>query len=549
MLYDSIYCGWTQADIPYLVFVSWPVVCPHMPAETALVDDTNVTDNTDTKPEASSEVNGDHVIADDGVDREDLDLGYQVSLDSFSGPLDLLLYLVRRSEVDITDIPIAQIADQFLATLQSWDDMDLDIAGDFILMAASLLEIKARLIVPSDEEQQEEEEDFIDPREELIQQLLQFRKFKEATQLLQSMEDNNLLVHHRRYSEQIPEDEDQADYNLENADAYQLFVLWDQTLVSIAGKRPRTVVYDDIPIEQRVKQVLATMETALEGQLNWLFASVETRIQRIGVFVAVLECVRKKYLEVIQHEQYGSVYMRYKEEEERASQPVLPPDLSEDEDGKKKRRRRKRQLVTYRAPEMTEEEMAAAEAEEAEQSELEFAEDDEIQVETDEQRFLRELNEETSVDNLLAVGKDLDAAVQAHLYDQGVLEDVAEEAAALDAEEFDDDDDEFDDDDDDDGVSLIDLVDDEEDDLAESEDEEDYEEDSDEVEVSDEEDDELVEDEEEYDDDDEDEEDEETLEDSEEDEDDYLEDDEEDEYDDEEDEYDDDDEFDDEEDE
>ena len=508
-----------------------------MPADTALVDETNVTpENTEAQNQASSEVNGEAV---DGVDREDLDLGYQVSLDSFSGPLDLLLYLVRRSEVDITDIPIAQIADQFLATLQSWDNMDLDIAGDFILMAASLLEIKARLIVPSDEEQQDEEEDFIDPRDELIQQLLQFRKFKEATQLLQHMEDNKLLVHHRRVSEHIPEAEDQADYNLENADAYQLFVLWDQTLVSIAGKRPRTVVYDDIPIEQRVKQVLSTMQTALEGQLNWLFASVETRIQRIGVFVAVLECVRKKFLEVIQHEQYGSVYLRYREDDERAAKAVLPPDIA-DEGDKPKRRRRKRQLVTYRAPETTEG-SEDNEADDAVQSEMEFAEDEDLQVETDEQRFLRELNDATAVDNLLAIGKDLDAALESHLYEQGVLEAVEEAEDVLDSD--DDAYDDEDEDDDDDGRSLIDLADDDEaveaadadGELDAADSAEDYAEDED----YDDED-----DEEEYEDDEDEAED---YSEADESEDEYLED--EDEYDDDEDEYDDDDEFDDEDDE
>ena len=89
----------------------------------------------------SAQPANDQLIADN---EGDLDLGYQVQLDHFAGPLDLLLYLVRKAEVDIIDIPIAQITDEFLATLRAWEDLDLEVAGDFILMAATLLEIKAK---------------------------------------------------------------------------------------------------------------------------------------------------------------------------------------------------------------------------------------------------------------------------------------------------------------------------------------------------------------------------------------------------------------------
>jgi hypothetical protein len=83
-----------------------------------------------------------------GNNEAEFDLGYQVQLDHFAGPLDLLLYLVRKTEVDIIDIPIAQITDEFLATLKAWEELDLEVAGDFILMAATLLEIKAKMVAP-----------------------------------------------------------------------------------------------------------------------------------------------------------------------------------------------------------------------------------------------------------------------------------------------------------------------------------------------------------------------------------------------------------------
>ncbi|NRA36748.1 MAG: segregation/condensation protein A [Planctomycetes bacterium] len=356
----------------------------------------------------------------------DLDLGYSVSLDSFAGPLDLLLYLVRRSEVDIVDIPLVEIADQFVATLQSWENMDLDVAGDFILMAASLLELKARMIVPPEADDiEEDEEALIDPRAELISQLLAYRKFKEASLVLQRLEEHNTLCHYRRIAEHIPDTQEEIDdFDLENADPYQLFSVWDTLMVIIEGKAGRTVVYDDVPIEQRAKLIIATMEKASEAELSWLFSGVETRIQRIGVFVAVLDCVRKTYIEAIQHEQFGSVYLRYRQDEERTAKPVLP-EVLEDESGKK-RRRRKRQLVTFQ---QSAEVLAAAE-----QLVIEETEEDSKPLETDEQIFLAELDGKTNVDELLLVGKDLEAAIQSALYEQGVIEIPAVEEQTDDAE-------------------------------------------------------------------------------------------------------------------
>ncbi|MFW5830522.1 MAG: segregation/condensation protein A, partial [Planctomycetota bacterium] len=166
------------------------------------------------------------------------DLGYRVEIEAFSGPLDLLLYLVRRAEVDIWDIPIATITDQFIDTIRKWEEMDLDLAGDFILMAATLLEIKSRAIVPVEEnEASEDEDELIDPRIDLVRQLLAFRACKDWAERLDACEQLQLQRHGRRYHEDIPdapEDEDGCD--LENADPYQLFRVWDRILADIAGK-------------------------------------------------------------------------------------------------------------------------------------------------------------------------------------------------------------------------------------------------------------------------------------------------------------------------
>ena len=113
---------------------------------------------------------------------------YRVQLDVYNGPLDLLLYLVRREEVDIYDIPIARITEQYLAYLERMPLMDLDSAGDFLLMAATLMRIKARMLLPKVTEEEEPEED---PRRELVDQLLEYQKFKEAASTLKDLEKEN----------------------------------------------------------------------------------------------------------------------------------------------------------------------------------------------------------------------------------------------------------------------------------------------------------------------------------------------------------------------
>jgi len=111
---------------------------------------------------------------------------YKVELDTYNGPMDLLLYLIRREEVDIKDLPIARIADQYIAYLDVLQGLDIELAGDFVVMAATLLELKSRALLPRPPEIEEGEDEAEDPRETLIRQLIEYRRFKEAAGLLAS---------------------------------------------------------------------------------------------------------------------------------------------------------------------------------------------------------------------------------------------------------------------------------------------------------------------------------------------------------------------------
>ncbi|MBA3708730.1 MAG: segregation/condensation protein A [Planctomycetes bacterium] len=334
----------------------------------------------------------------------EIDLRHQVRLETFAGPLDLLLYLVRRAEVDITDIPIADIADQFVAAVASWtgghgidEHLDLEAAGDFILMAATLLEMKSRMIAPPPEnaeaDEAQEDEETIDPRSGLIRQLLAYRRCKEATQILNGLDGEQSERSPRQLRESIPEDPDEADgISLSNCDPGMLYSLWESIQIRINGLGPRTVINDDQPLEVRINALIDTLRMTGEARLGWLFAAESSRLGRVGILMATLECVRQRFFESIQHEQYGEVYLTYRSPDLITAVPPIDP-VEEDVP----KRRRKPQLVTFHAASSdaaTPEDDAAAGLDEG--------------LETDEQRFLRELEEACAVDSVLSRVADLE---------------------------------------------------------------------------------------------------------------------------------------------
>jgi len=336
----------------------------------------------------------------------ELDLGYQVAIDAFSGPMDLLLYLVRQAQVDIADIPIATIADQFVATIAEWAHVDLDTAGDFILMAATLLEIKSRLVAPPREESAEgdiDDDGFdFDPRAGLIQQLLAYRLFKDATPILDHLEAQAQRACLRVLRETIPEEGDELDgLNLENANAGALYDAFAIIQQRIAGLGPRTVIYDDEPMEARMATVATAVQAAGTVQLSDLWRPLGHRVQRAGMLVAVLECTRQRLVRIDQFEQFGAVLLHFRPEDQRAIAEGMPAAPDEPV----QRRRRRPPLMTFHAEDLA----PLAEVSDAEQAE------EEAVVETDEQRFLRELEESCQLEAVLERGRDLEAGFAAFI--------------------------------------------------------------------------------------------------------------------------------------
>jgi len=220
---------------------------------------------------------------------------YRVNLEIFAGPLDLLLYLVRKEEVDIYDIPIAKITDQYLRYIEMLKSLDIDLAGDFLVMAATLMEIKSAMLLPRATPEQLADDDLTDPRAELIRQLLEYKKFKDAANLLYAAADE----HSQRFArpdtiiERLrPDAEPQLD--IEQVSIWDLLEAFDAICRATGVGRDISHIKDDTPIDLYQIEVLHRLQT--EGPMTFerIFQSKSNRIVMIGLFLALLELIREK---------------------------------------------------------------------------------------------------------------------------------------------------------------------------------------------------------------------------------------------------------------
>lgn len=222
---------------------------------------------------------------------------YRVNLDMFAGPLDLLLYLVRKEEVDIYDIPIAKVTDQYLRYIGMLQNLDIDLAGDFLVMASTLMQIKSAMLLPKTDAEQMAGEDLNDPRTELIRQLLEYKKFKDAANLLDAAADQQSEKFSRPDTiiEQMkPNSEPEID--LEQVSIWDLLEAFDLLVAATGGFVNIRNIKDDTPIDFYQVQILRRLQT--EGPLSFerIFEPRTTRIVLVGIFLAFLELIRDKLI-------------------------------------------------------------------------------------------------------------------------------------------------------------------------------------------------------------------------------------------------------------
>lgn len=244
-------------------------------------------------------------------------MDYRVQLDIYNGPLDLLLYLIKRDELDIYDIPIARITESYMHYIGLLGDIkdagfDIDLASDFLVMAATLMEIKSAMLLPrqtadSDSDNASASLELTDPRYELVQQLLEYKRFKDAALQL----DHQLERHQQRFARIPAHPGDQEDelppLDMDEVQVWDLLEAFNRLMQEVGFRKPRyhEVTYDDTPIDLHAADIEDRLRRDGRLTLRQLIAGRKNRSEMIGVFLALLELVRQKKV-LIQQEQIDS---------------------------------------------------------------------------------------------------------------------------------------------------------------------------------------------------------------------------------------------------
>ena len=228
-------------------------------------------------------------------------MSYKVKLDVFEGPLDLLLYLIKKNEIDIYDIPIAAITEQYLEYLELMRMLDLNIAGEFLVIAATLIHIKSKMLLPPDEKDHlpEEEED---PREELVRRLVEYKKFKEVAGILQDLEGQRKKM----FTRDIPFEVEPGEVFFE-ASLFDLIAAFTRVLKDVPKEMFQEIIKDEFTVEQKVHDLLHMLVKSPAMSLFDLFKNAKNKPEIIATFLAVLELIRLKEIIVVQKQNFSDI--------------------------------------------------------------------------------------------------------------------------------------------------------------------------------------------------------------------------------------------------
>ena len=235
------------------------------------------------------------------------DADYRIKLQIFEGPLDLLLFLIRKNELDIYDIPIESVTRQYIDALHAMQQLDLEVAGEFFVMAASLMEIKSRLLLPKGQHaiDPNADDEEVDPRWELVHQLLQYKKFKEAAATLADLAETRQNLMARHVSALSASDTDRP---LRTVDRIELWNTFNLVLRRLAEKLVVGEIHDEtVTVSDQMEWLLALTRTERSFIFSKLFDQGVTLRRLVATFLAVLELTRLKKLRLRQHEAFADI--------------------------------------------------------------------------------------------------------------------------------------------------------------------------------------------------------------------------------------------------
>lgn len=236
---------------------------------------------------------------------EQTELPYQVRIENFEGPLDLLLHLIRKNEINIYDIPIAMIAQQYLSYIEAMKELNLAVAGEFLVMAATLLQIKSKMLLPV-EESAEDDEDGPDPREELVRRLLEYKAFKEAARQLDTQERMWREIYSRPAAS-LEVDTESDETMLDTIGLFDLVDALQGVLNRNPGRQLLEIIPDNLTVRDRMNVILETLEGLESVGFEALFEVSCHRLVIIVTFLALLELIRLRTVRVYQAENFGPI--------------------------------------------------------------------------------------------------------------------------------------------------------------------------------------------------------------------------------------------------
>lgn len=243
-------------------------------------------------------------------------MGYSIVLESFEGPMDLLYHLIEKNKVDLYDIPIAEVTDQYIEYIDAMEDLNLDVTSEFILMASTLLEIKSKMLLPKHKTEEEEE----DPREDLVKKLIEYKRYKLASTELKERNQIYNKVYYRLKEEFIVEEEE---FSPENLDIDMLLESYRRVVLKYEEKQKRNreeefeerefsrVQRDDITIEEGMNLVLDLLKGDVKLNLEEIFerSGKMSKNKVVTVFIALLELIKRKRVKFTQDSPFEEVVL------------------------------------------------------------------------------------------------------------------------------------------------------------------------------------------------------------------------------------------------
>jgi segregation and condensation protein A len=249
---------------------------------------------------------------------------YKVNLEVFEGPLDLLLYLIKKDEVDIHDIPIGRITTQYMEYLELMKILNLEIAGDFIVMASTLMLIKSRMLLPDEDRGPVEEDDEEDPRWDLVRQLVEYKKFKDAAGFLEHLEEEQENVFGRE-GEHV-ELGARPDVGMQDVGIFDLITALNEALDRVPDEELQQIFAEQFTVAEKVDDLLERTQGGKTISLSRLFVDMRSRQEIVCVFLAVLELIKLNRLAARQDSHFEEIVIEQVEDGPDDPAPVFEED-------------------------------------------------------------------------------------------------------------------------------------------------------------------------------------------------------------------------------